>query len=61
MDLLTLRETLARTGLSRTTLWRYRKVGEFPAAVSLGHLRCVMWREIDVDAWARERGLQRDR
>lgn len=57
MDLLTLREVLARTGLGRTTLWRYRQTGEFPAAVTIGHLRAVMWRQADVEAWAQQRGL----
>ncbi len=50
-DLLSLRETLARTGLSRTSLWRYRQAGTFPRGVSIGHLRAVLFRAEDVEAW----------
>jgi predicted DNA-binding transcriptional regulator AlpA len=57
VNLLTLPEVIARTGLSRTTFWRVRQRGEFPAAVSIGHLRCAMWRSSEVDEWIRQRGL----
>lgn len=39
-----------RTSLSRTTLWRLCKAGQFPASIRLSPQR-VAWRESDVSAW----------
>jgi len=47
-------EVEARTGLSRSTIYRWRVAGRFPPAVVLGR-RTVGWIESDVDAWIRER------
>lgn len=58
VDLLTLRETLERTGLSRRTLFRYRVNGSFPAPVRINDHN-VLFLSTDVDAWLRERGLRR--
>ena len=46
------------TGLSRTTLSRLERQGEFPARVRLG-LNSVGWKEEEVARWidARPRGL----
>jgi prophage regulatory protein len=52
-DLISLRETLARTGLSRRTLFRYREDGKFPAAIRIGE-RNVLFRADQVDAWLRQ-------
>lgn len=48
------REVEARTGLSRSTIYRWQAAGRFPAAVVLGR-RTVGWIESDVDAWIRKR------
>lgn len=37
-------------GLSRTTIWRKEKAGEFPARVSLG-TGSVGWKKSEIDAW----------
>lgn len=42
------------TGLSRTTVWRLQKAGDFPAPVVISPGR-VGWREREVMAWARSR------
>ncbi|MDE0133136.1 MAG: AlpA family phage regulatory protein [bacterium] len=44
---------LAATGLSRTTLWRLRRTGEFPAPVRLGGdaSRAVGWLRSDIEEW----------
>ena len=47
---LRLPEVMARTGLSRTTIYRWRRAGRFPQAVPLG-TRCVGWIESEVEAW----------
>jgi len=48
--LLRLPEVLRLTGLSRSTLYRKIKAGEFPRPVKLGK-RAVGWRESEVIAW----------
>lgn len=46
------------TGLSRTSIYRLERAGEFPRRVRLG-LRSVAWRESDVVAWITTRsGVQ---
>ena len=50
---LRLPEVLARTGLSRSTIYVRRDQGRFPRPVSLGG-RAVGWIESEVDEWMRE-------
>ncbi len=47
-------EVLVRTGLSRTTIWRKVRCGDFPAPVQLGK-NSVGWPEHEVDAWVANR------
>ena len=44
---------LALIGLSRTSLWRRVRAGDFPAPVRLGGQgsRAVGWRRADVERW----------
>ena len=51
---LRLPEVLARTGLSRSTIYVRLDQGRFPRPVSLG-ARAVGWLESEVDEWIRER------
>jgi len=51
---LRLPEVLARTGLSRSTIYVRLEQGRFPRPVSLG-ARAVGWVEAEVDEWMRER------
>ena len=51
---LRLPEVLARTGLSRSTIYVRLDQGRFPRPVSLG-ARAVGWIEAEVDEWMRER------
>lgn len=50
---LRLKAVLARTGLSRSTL--YRKIGDktFPKQIAIS-TRCAAWLESEVDAWMRD-------
>jgi prophage regulatory protein len=50
--ILRLDAVLARTGLSRSTLYRKVQNGSFPAQVQIS-ARCVGWRESALKAWAR--------
>ena len=51
---LRLPEVMARTGLSRSTIYVRLEEGRFPRPVSLG-ARAVGWIESEVDDWMRER------
>ena len=48
---------LELTGLSRTSLWRRIRDGDFPAAVRLGgpNSRAVGWRRSEIEQWLEER------
>ena len=48
--LIRLREVVARTGLSRSTIYRKMRDGSFPEAVKAGD-RAVRWRESEIEAW----------
>ncbi len=43
-------EVMARTGLSRTTLWRRVRAGEFPAPTVLG-VNAIGWPASAIAAW----------
>ncbi|WP_144946610.1 helix-turn-helix transcriptional regulator [Pseudomonas oryzihabitans] len=50
MQLLTTNQVLAILTISRCTLYRWVKAGNFPAPVCLGP-RLQAWREAEVNAW----------
>jgi prophage regulatory protein len=50
--ILRIRAVLARTGLSRSTLYRKIQNGTFPKQVHIS-IRCAGWRESAVNAWMR--------
>ena len=52
--MLRLRQVIARTGLSRSTIYEIINKGNFPRQVSLGS-HSVGWVEREVDAWIAER------
>lgn len=56
--ILRLPEVMARTGLSRTTIYEWRVAGRFPQAIPLG-TRNVGWVESELEAWFRERMAER--
>jgi prophage regulatory protein len=47
-------EVTARTGLSRTSLWRAERAGRFPARRVIG-AGMVAWMESEVQAWIESR------
>lgn len=55
--ILRLQQVKDLTGLSKTTLWRRIRDGEFPAALRLGgpKSRAVGWRRSEVEQWLRDR------
>ena len=52
-------EVEARTGLSRSELYRRIRMGTFPRPVKLGE-RASAWVEAEVDAWAAAHIAARD-
>ena len=50
LRILRLRQVIARTGLSRSTIYHHISEGRFPKQVTLGP-QSVGWVEGDVDAW----------
>lgn len=50
--ILRIKAVLARTGLSRSTLYRKIQKGTFPKQVRIS-IRCAGWRESAVNAWMR--------
>lgn len=53
-QILRINEVLARTALSRSTLYNFVAAGTFPAPVRLGPRR-VGWNSRSVDAWIESR------
>lgn len=47
-------EVMARTGLSRTTLWRRVRAGTFPPPVELG-VNAIGWPASVIEAWLANR------
>ena len=54
MRVLRTTEVVERIGLSRSTLWRLERTGDFPERVHLG-ANSVGWLETDIDGWLRNR------
>lgn len=57
--LLRLPQVSARTGLSRSELYRRITLGSFPAPIKIG-ARASAWNSLEVDRWIAERIAARD-
>ena len=60
MRIIRLREVMERTGLARSTVYKYVEDGIFPKSVPLGG-RAVGWVEQEVEDWIVARIEERDR
>lgn len=49
-----LKEVIHRTGLGRSTIYRWMGEGRFPKTIKLGG-HSVAWVEQDIDRWLKER------
>ncbi|MCD8566655.1 MAG: AlpA family transcriptional regulator [Alphaproteobacteria bacterium] len=54
LKILRLPEVMAKTGLSRSTIYAYMTAGNFPSPIQLG-LRAVGWLDADIEAWIKSR------
>ncbi|WP_442267627.1 helix-turn-helix transcriptional regulator [Tenacibaculum sp. ZS6-P6] len=52
--ILKLPEVIQKTGLSRSTIYAYKKEGIFPEPIKLGR-RSVGWIEQDIENWIEEK------
>ncbi|MDD9176313.1 MULTISPECIES: AlpA family transcriptional regulator [Aliivibrio] len=59
MRFLKLKEVMALTALSRSSIYKFMEESRFPKSVSLGD-RAVAWVESEVEEWMYERLSQRD-
>ena len=50
-------DVITATGLSRTTLWRRVKTGDFPPPIRLGgpESRAAGWRRSEIETWINNR------
>ena len=47
-------EAVSKSGLSRGSIYRLMKIGQFPKSVKLSE-RAIGWREADIDDWLASR------
>jgi prophage regulatory protein len=59
MKVLRLPEVQDKTGLARSTLYKYIDVGTFPRPIYLGG-RAVGWIDSEVHEWLKEKKIERD-
>lgn len=50
MKLMRLKDVICKTGLGRSTIYKFMAEGQFPKAVPLGG-RAVAWVEQEIDDW----------
>ncbi|WP_333003043.1 AlpA family phage regulatory protein [Vibrio coralliilyticus] len=58
MRLIRLKEVIAKTGLSRSSIYSYISEKKFPANVPLGD-RATAWVESEVDEWLKVQKVER--
>ncbi len=49
MRLIRIKEVMYRTGLARSTIYKFMKLGKFPKQVPIGGI--ASWNEVEVDDW----------
>ena len=59
MRIIRLNEVINRTGLGKTSLYKFIKAKTFPQPIALGE-RAVGWVEAEVDKWITARVNERD-
>ncbi|MFS8150151.1 helix-turn-helix transcriptional regulator [Halomonas sp. 86] len=50
MKLIRIKDVMERTGLARSTIYKYINLGQFPQPIKLG-TRAVAWVESEIDTW----------
>ena len=60
ISILRLPAVIARTGLSRSTIYARIAENDFPSAIPLG-IRAVGWAESEIDTWLEEKANDRNK
>lgn len=60
MHMLRLRDVIKKTGLSRSSIYKYVSTGRFPKPVHLGE-RTVAWVENEIEDWLMAKVNERNR
>lgn len=50
MKLIRIKDVMERTGLARSTIYKYISLGQFPQPIKLG-TRAVAWVESEINTW----------
>ncbi|TMU20378.1 AlpA family transcriptional regulator [Halomonas sp. ATBC28] len=59
MKLIRIKDVMDRTGLARSTVYKYINLGQFPQPIKLG-TRAVAWVESEIETWICESIERRD-
>ncbi|RUR34096.1 AlpA family transcriptional regulator [Vreelandella andesensis] len=59
MKLIRIKDVMERTGLARSTIYKYINLGQFPQPIKLG-TRAVAWVESEIDTWINDSIKRRD-
>lgn len=59
MKLIRIKDVMDRTGLARSTVYKYISLGQFPQSIKLG-TRAVAWVESEIETWIFESIERRD-
>ncbi|MDR1310500.1 MAG: AlpA family phage regulatory protein [Burkholderiaceae bacterium] len=51
MQILRIKQVQERTGLSKSTIWRLCRKGEFPKSFPIGGSKCTGWLASEIDAF----------
>lgn len=57
--LIRIKDVMNRTGLAKSTVYKYMSLGIFPQPIKLG-TRAVAWVESEVEAWIKDSINRRD-
>lgn len=57
--LIRIKDVMNRTGLAKSTIYKYMKLGQFPQQILLG-VRSVAWVESEVETWINDNIKRRD-
>jgi len=60
MKLIRIKEVMSRTGLARSTVYKYISENNFPKPIKLGS-RAVAWVESEIEGWINDVIHERDR
>lgn len=60
MRIIRLQDVMSRTGLARSTIYKYITDKQFPVPLPLGD-RCVGWLESEIEDWILAKIAERDR